>query len=100
MFTQTFRNDAENIQKMICSDRKLLCAKMNIIKEDEFKAKIQSVLDMSQDPNFYGGEDINYYMNIIKLELWLEVVEKGKDYLLRNSQIGALYNKFIDMEVI
>ena len=100
MFTQTFRNDAENIQKMICSDRKLLCAKMNIIKEDEFKAKIQSVLDMSQDPNFYGGEDINYYMNIIKLELWLEVVEKGKDYLLRNSQIGALYNKFIDMEEI
>lgn len=100
MFRHMLKTDYRNIYELICGDRELFCSKLGIVYENLFKSKIRSVLDMAFDANFNGGDDINYYMNIIKLEIWLVLVSYGKDKFLKHAEIGKLYTGFTDIEEV
>lgn len=93
-------NDKCNIGKLICERNALLCSELDIVNKTKFKNKIQSVLLLSGDKNFTGGQDINFYMNIIRLEIWLSLVNKGKEFFLKLSEIGGLFSGKIDMEEV
>ena len=85
---------------MICERDSLFCSELDIVNKTKFKDKIQSVLLLSGDKNFTGGQDINFYMNAIRLEIWLSLVDKGKDFFLKLSEIGGLFSGKLDMEEV
>ena len=99
MIRETINNDRNNIYDLICSGRSLLVAELGIVDEYKFKKRIQQVLEMSKDSNFCGGDDANYYINIIRMEIWLLLINKGRDAFLSQAEIGKIFD-ITDCEVI
>lgn len=89
MVRQMLVNDKEHIKKLVCQESVLQISLLGIVNESLFKNRINNILEMSSDPNFCGGEDACYYMNLIKMELWLQQINKGREAFLKQSEIGA-----------
>ncbi len=88
MLRQMLVNDREYLQKLICNESPLRISMLGIVNDTLFKERINNILEMSLDPNFCGGDDACFYTNLIKMELWLKQVDKGRDAFLKQSEIG------------
>lgn len=88
MLRQMLLNDKEYLQKLVLKESPLHISMLGIVNDTLFKERIGNILEMSSDPNFCGGDDACYYTNLIKMELWLTQVDKGRDAFLKQSEIG------------
>lgn len=93
-------NERNNLLELFDKHSSLCCEEFGIIKSELFKERIKSIVNLSQDLNFVGGADVNYYTNIIQLEIWLRIANKGREYLLKLSDIGRLHTDTIDIEEV
>ncbi|MCL2311629.1 MAG: hypothetical protein FWC41_03915 [Firmicutes bacterium] len=74
----TLRNDHKPLSALFNSNNFLITSELGIIKKQEFCNKIKNVLTYAEDLHYFSNEETNYYMNVIKLEIWLQMVSKGR----------------------
>lgn len=95
------RNERANLLKLFSYNNTLLTDELGLIKKRDFCNKIKNVIRYSEDPHYFFNEETNYYMNIIKLEIWLKFVDKGKSYFLESlKKSRKMKNNFDDVEFI
>lgn len=85
--TATILNEKNNLANLFSHDCRILIAEMDIVDKVKFCDRIKIVLDLASDPHFLANQETRYLMNLINLEIWLQIVDKGRTYYLEQCRI-------------
>ena len=88
MASTALYQERHNIMSLFDETKNIKCVELGLIEKDKFISRLKHILFLSEDPNFRGGYDINFYYNIIELEIWLNMVDMGRDKFLSIANLG------------
>lgn len=79
-------NEKHNILQLFSKDKKNFVAELGIINKEKYRDHLIAMLIRSNDPNNDLGMSFQYLRSVLELEIWLQEVEKGRDYILERSK--------------
>ncbi len=81
--------------KLFTPNYALLTDELGLIEKRAFCNKIKNILNYAEDPHYFFNDQTNYYMNIIKLEIWLQLVDKGRDYFIQSLKTSRVTKDYL-----
>lgn len=86
MARKSFFNDRKQILQLFAKGEKVLVAELGIIERDTLWKHLLAMSIRSEDPNNDLGMGYQYMRAVIDLEIWLQEMKKGKEYVLERSR--------------
>jgi asparagine synthase (glutamine-hydrolysing) len=100
MHTAILRNEAQHLKNIFDVNGVLITDEMELINGVEFCNEIGKVLEFTRDPHYTANLGTKSLFNIIHLELWLRLIQKGRDFYMNlcipQSKINNCEIEFIN----
>ncbi|MFJ5763884.1 asparagine synthase-related protein [Lysinibacillus sp. NPDC093210] len=86
MARKSFFNERKQILQLFDKRKNSQVVELGIIKRDVFWKHLLAMAIRSEDPNNDLGMGYQYMRAVIDLEIWLQEMKKGKEYVLERSR--------------
>jgi asparagine synthase (glutamine-hydrolysing) len=86
MARKSFFNERKQILQLFDKRKNSQVVELGIIKRDVFWKHLLAMAIRSEDPNNDLGMGYQYMRAVIDLEIWLQEMKKGKEYVLKRSR--------------